>query len=480
MEEARRKARNELCSPRFLRFLRVSAVKFSASLKCALALCLAATAAWAAADLRLMDAVKRRDAKAFETLLGQGADIDAAAPDGATALAWAAFLDLQDMAEKLIAHGAKINTANDYGETPLTLALANGNARLVERLLKAGADPKATRWNGETTLMIAAGVGSVEEVRMLLDRGLDVNGAEPKRLQNALMWAASEGHAGVVDLLIQKGANVNAASKGGFTALVFATLKNDAPTVRRILQAGADPNYALSDQKILTVATSNRCYAAAVALLDGGADPNVADRTGSTPLHVAAQAGSLELVKTLLAKGAQPNVRTRPADTGNGRGGGFRAVAGEQTPLLLAARSDRVDVMRALIEAGADTKLKAQDGATLLLAAAASGRVAATKYAYEFDKGVKAVDNAGRTAMHECVSNPGSGATQADMTELVQYLADIGVPLDEKDARGRTPIQTGDGIPLDQPIQRMADIIVSRGGTPLVFPKEYVKPGTSR
>ena len=66
-------------------------------MKCALAAALVAATAWAAADLRLMDAVKRRDAKAFETLLGQGVDINAAAPDGATALSWAVFLDLQDL-----------------------------------------------------------------------------------------------------------------------------------------------------------------------------------------------------------------------------------------------------------------------------------------------------------------------------------------------------------------------------------------------
>jgi ankyrin repeat protein len=449
------------------------------------AVCLAALTAWAASDLRLIDAVKRRDAKAFDALLGQAVDINAAAPDGATALSWAVFLDMPDLAGQLISRGAKINTANDYGETPLTLALANGNARLTEKLLHAGADPKATRWNGETPLMIAAGVGSVEEVSMLLDQGADVNATDPNRQQNALMWAASEGHVDVVDLLIRKGANVNAATKTGFTALVFATLKNNAAAVKRLLAAGADPNYALSDEtKLLSAATANKSYAAAAALLEGGANPNVADGTGNTPLHVAAQAGSVDLVKTLLAKGADLNAVTKPIDAGGpggpgGGGGPPRGPSGQQTPLLLAARNNHLDVMRALIEAGADTRIKAQDATTLFLSAAASGRVGVTKYAYEFDKDVTATDNSGRTAMHEVVSNGGGGATQDEMTELVQYLADIGVPLDEKDGRGRTPIQTGDGVPLDKPIQRMAEIIVSRGGTPVAFPKEYKKPGTS-
>lgn len=442
-----------------------------------LVLCVAAITSLAATetatlDLRLMEAVKRRDAKAFEVLLGKKAGIDAAAPDGATPLSWAVFLDLPEMAEKLIAAGARVNAAGEYGETPLTLALANGNVALAEKLLKAGADPKAARWNGETALMIAAGAGSVPGVALLLDRGVDVNGTEPKHLQNALMWAASEGHAEVVALLVSRGANVNAATKQGLTPLVFAARKNDAHSVQRLLAAGANANLALPDgTKVLSVATANGSVAAALALLDGGADPNIADKTNTSPLHIAAETGALDLVKKLLAKGASPNVRTAPAKTAS-----LRQAPGEQTPLLLAAKANRVEVMRALVGAGADTTFKAQDGTGLLLAAALSGRASAAKLAFELDKDVKAVDKYGRTAMHMAVSNPRSGATQGEMTELVQFLADIGVPLDEKDGRGRTAIDIGDVIPLDKPIQRIADIIVKGGGKPLRFPKEYKKP----
>ena len=200
--------------------------------------------------------------------------------------------------------------------------------RSSEKLLKAGADAKATRWNGETALMIAAGAGSVEEVKMLLDHGADVNGAEPKQLQNALMWAASEGHAEVVDLLIQRGANVNAASKAGFTPLVFATLKNDAPSVQRLLAAGADPNYALPDQtKVLTVAAANSSYAAAIALARrrGGSERRRSHGQTRRCMWPRKRARST-WSRSCWPRAPNPNARTAPCGYGGRRG--FRALAG--------------------------------------------------------------------------------------------------------------------------------------------------------
>src|SRR5205807_3459343 len=119
-----------------------------------------------------------------------------------------------------------------------------------------------------------------------------------------------------------------------------------------------------------------------------------------------------------------------------GGGGFFGRVAGDQTPLRVAAKGNHVDVMRALIAAGADPKLKAQDGSTLLMAAAGSGHVEPVKYAYEFDQDMKAVSDSGNTLVHAAVTFTLAQSTQQEVCRVIQFLADKGAPLDEKNARG--------------------------------------------
>src|SRR5258708_1953837 len=237
-------------------------------------------------DVRLRDAVKHRDEKMFAALLRAKADVNAAQPDGATALAWAVHLGERRMAEALLDAGANADTADEYGESPVTLAAANGDAGLVERLVAAGGNARAARWDGETAVMIAAGAGSLDAVRQLVLRGADVNVAEPRGGQTALMWAAAEGHDDVVAGLIALGANVNAASKTGFTPLVFAAIKNDVKAIGTLVAAGANPNAALvSGAKPLIVAMQYRHSAAALAFPERGADANLPDRPPTPPLH---------------------------------------------------------------------------------------------------------------------------------------------------------------------------------------------------
>jgi ankyrin repeat protein len=422
-------------------------------------------------DLRLVEAVKRRDDRAFAALLKAKADVNAAQPDGATALAWAVHLGQRRMAEALLDSGAKANTTDEYGETPVTLAAANGDAGLVERLIAAGGQAGSARWNGETAVMIAAGAGSLDAVRQLTRHGADLNAAEPRGGQTALMWAAAEGHSDVVAGLVELGANVNAASRTGFTPLVFAAIKDDVASIKTLLAAGGNPNVALlSGAKPIIVAMQYRHTAAALALLEGGAEITVRDRGGNTTLHLAAQAGDMNLVGALLAKHADPNVRTprSTAPEGARGGGGFARglVAGEQTPLMMAARADHEDVMRALVAAGADPGLRAQDGSTLLMAAAAGARLKTFTYAFELDPHLDIVTTTGNTPMHVAVSM--NGRSQPEVCEVIQFLADHGAVLDELNGAGRTPIAIADGLPVDLAVDLLTKLITEGGGKPKI------------
>jgi ankyrin repeat protein len=141
------------------------------------------------------------------------------------------------------------------------------------------------------------------------------------------------------------------------------------------------------------------------------------------------------------------------------------------TALHLAAKANHEDVMRLLVAAGADPKLKGQDGTTLLMSAAGSGHVAIVKYAYELDPEINAVTDAGDNAVHASVTGSIRNSTQPEIAKVVQFLADKGADLDVKDARGRTPIAIADILPLDTVVELLTQLIVKSGRTPQTVTK---------
>jgi ankyrin repeat protein len=144
---------------------------------------------------------------------------------------------------------------------------------------------------------------------------------------------------------------------------------------------------------------------------------------------------------------------------------------GEQTPLMMAAKANHVEAMRALVSGGADPRLKGQDESTLLMAAAGSGHVAAVKYAYELDSDVKAVNDQGQTIVHASVTGTMQTSTQVQICDVIRFLAEKGAPLDEKDARGRTPIAVADVLPIDKAVELLTDLIVKSGAQPKIRSK---------
>ncbi len=404
-----------------------------------------------AADARLSDLIRTADLTAIRAAL-PGADVNGADADGSTPLHWAVQRDDERIVELLIRAGANVTAANRYQVTPLTVACTNGNATIVSLLLQAGADPNAAAADGETALMTAARTGKVDVVGALIARGANVNAKEGWRGQTALMWAAIENNAAAAQALIEGGADLAARSQGGFTALLFASRGGHVDTARVLVAAGAKVDEKLPDgTSPLVLATINAHYELASWLLDHGADANAAEQ-GWTALHQLAwtrrpnkgfanpgpvstgSIDSLELVEILVKHGADVNARQtkEPRD-------GYRNMLDRTgaTPFLLAAKSADVDLMRALLAQGADPLLPTKDNSTPLMVAAGVGiwnvgenpgtndeALEAVKLIFGLGGVVTAANDNGYTALH--------GAAHRGANDLVTWLVEKGASLDAK------------------------------------------------
>ncbi len=428
-------------------------------------------------------------------------DVNAAQPDGTTALHWAVVWNNVEAVTLLLRAGADVKARNRYGATPLSEAVSAGSAAMVEALLNAGADPKAlTTDDGETVLMTAARAGNVDVVRMLLDRGADVNAREKYKGQTALMWAAAERHPAVVKLLLERGADwkvrsfdretklprLSAASsispiaRGGFTALLFAAREGDIESARVMLDAGVDINYGdVDNTSALVVAIMNKQYSFAKFLLDRGADVNIAGGYGRTALYALVDIRNedwsalpnrktedplptLEIVKALLDRGANVNAALTANLPGrSGMDSGDTTLTAGTTPLMRAARAGDTAVIRLLLEKGADPKLATKDGNTALMFAAGVGyrdkntrgterdALAAVKILVDAGLDLRQVNSRGETALH--------GAADRGADTIVQFLVERGADLNVKTKQGFTPLDVAMGksslnqLPIPKP-----------------------------
>jgi len=467
-----------------------------------------------AAPAPLADALEKQDLAAVRALISDS-QVNAAQADGMTALHWAARHDDLATAKALLAAGANPNAANRYGVTPLSLACTNGNGPMVKLLIDAGGDVNAALRGGETPLMTAARTGRIEAVHALIARGADVNARLPQG-QTALMWAATEGHAAVVEALLAAGAEFRRALDSGFTPTLFAARGGHTDVVRALLKAGIDINAATQPTKMaargprkgttaLTLAMENGHFELAALLLDLGANPNDL-RSGYTPLHIlswvrkpdrgedenglpepegSGSVTSEQLIRKLVAAGAQVNARL----TGGPSGGGRIARKG-CTPFMMAADTADTPYMKLLVELGADPAITNTDGCTAIMAAAGLGTrtaeeeagtedeaMEAVAYCLELGADIDAVSNNGDTVMH--------GAAFASWPKMVKFLDAKGAKIEvwnQKNKRGWTPLMVAEGHrfgnfkPSFETIAAIKEVMVAHGVTPPPpTPREEVK-----
>ena len=415
----------------------------------------------------LAEAVKLADARMVKMLLDAGAEPESPNQDGETALMLAIRTGELPVVEMLINAGAKVNTIEKFhNQTPLMYAAASASnaGEMVKLLLAKGADvkPRAlySDWDsqitsepraqyrptgGLTALLYAARGGCFDCVEELAGAGADVNIPTPEGV-TPLMIALDNDHNDVAKLLLDRGANPNVWDWWGRTALYIAIDRKEGGSSGGLRLGAA----ALGGRGAGGRGGAGRGAAAARgfgrppvsnmeiinALLDAGCDPNIElnmhrpsrggnsgrfienlRSTGATPLSRAAEGGDVEVARSLVAKGADPNINDMgltpfliAAGVGPGNRGGTGLAA--QGSAGGAANTAFMDL---LLEHGANVNAQV---------------IGTQTYSMRVSRAPSA--NEGKTALHV--------AAQAGRVDLIRYLLDKGANPEIVDADGHKAI----------------------------------------
>jgi len=488
-------------------------------------------------------AAMKNDAELTQTLLFAGANVKATTRIGSyTPLILAAKNGSAAVMPALLKAGADLNTRTSNGTTPLMFAAASGNTDAVKILIDGGADLNAKESvRGLTPAMFAAASNRSAVLELLARKGAILKatskvtdlaalsrdpaalreftqgnpappGEPPAGGRNGPAPGAPGGRGGRgpqtpgVDRNYQL--NELVAAQGGLTPLLLAAREGHIESVRALLDAGADVNQVSAGDRTspLLIATINGHFDLAMFLLEKGADPQAAAENSATPLYGAincewapkalypqprAQVNQkttyLELVRALLDKGADPNMRLNKKVWYSGYSFDLSGVDETgATPFWRAAYASDVDAMKMLVAYGADPDIRTKriagrpragdidrevrdvsglppvpvggPGVTALQAAAGVGygegfaanshrfapigMLAAVKYLVEdLHADVNAYDHEGNTALHHA-------AARGDV-EMIHYLVSKGADVTAVTREGRTTADMANG-----PVQR--------------------------
>jgi len=295
-------------------------------------------------------------------------------------------------------------------------------------------------------------------VRALVDQKVDVN-APGRDGTPALHWLVRVDDLETARLLIRAGADARRADRYGVTPLYLACANGNAAMIQLLLEVGADPNEAdpTGETPLMTASRVGSLDAVRV-LLDRGAVIDAKDPSfRQTALMIAVRENHPDVVRALIERRADVNAQTRTGPTppwvlpnsvpgfGHGigivRGGlperGSRyLIPGALTPLLYAARDGRLDLVRALLSAGADIERADANGITPLLMAISNNHMNVARFLVESGAAINVMDWYGRTPLWAAVEARNmdvnnaepfeNGVERAPVLDLIRVLLDRG------------------------------------------------------
>jgi len=396
----------------------------------------------------LSQACTNASAEFVRLLLKSGANPNTAIATGETPLMTCARTGNVDAVRLLIEYGAAVNAKEpSQNQTALMWAAAEGHSDMVSALIAAHADLKAHSKEGFTAIHFATRVGDLESVKLLLAAGVDVN------LQTQTNQPQTGDNNEPVVTGVTRTARAGAAA--GYTPLLVATLRAQVDLALYLLDHGADPNIdAAGFTPLHWASTTWEGYAANPVY--GFEDPmsGIPDRQAK-----------LRLVKALLAHGANVNARMTKRQPSFATG--YTDTIGA-TPFLLAASVDDVEIMRILLAAGADPKIPTATKATAIMAATGLNHgigeslvteaqaIDAVKLLLDLGVDPKGETNVGENALF--------GPAYRGWNTLLAQLIDLGVNINSVSKAGTTPYRAANGQG-----DRLGGVLVNKEGVDLLL-----------
>ncbi len=306
-------------------------------------------------------AMNNKDSEMVRLIISAGADPDIRKWEKEGSFLYplhaAARAGLKDVFRELVRSGADLEVRDSSCHTPLHVVVSINDLELTRFLIDSGADVNARDVKRETPIMYPAVDRNPDLFRLLYENGAEINIQHSDYLYDSLLMRAyREGKICLVNELLKTGVDLNRKNEWGDTILTLAISNGDADFVRELIASGAK----VQEMRRFSLPSQPNAVEIVNMLIESGLSKDqMSDR-----LVNAIYINDIEVAKLLISHGADVNKRLNSTDP---------------YPLITAAKKGNIQMVKLLLESGADPAARDTDGNSALSRAAAEGHIEVVK-----------------------------------------------------------------------------------------------------